>query len=77
MFNLLINLIRVNQDLKDAKNQNELIFFTTRKKELINNKIWFAIFSEIIRIQLYKPMYIPVFLILMMIKLWSAKFHFS
>jgi hypothetical protein len=65
---LLISLININFDIKKSKSKAELILFTKIKLSLIQKKILFNVLSEIISIQINKPLYIPALFILLLSK---------
>jgi len=68
MINILIKLVSIHLKIRKIKNQGEFFSLRYLEKELIQNNLLIAILSEIIRIQINKPLYIPALILLLSFK---------
>jgi len=67
----LIQLIKIHLHIKKSTREEDLPLFTQAKLSLIKESILFNILSEIINIQVNKPLYFPILTIMLLLKILS------
>lgn len=68
MIKELFQIAIIQLEMKDSNNSGDFFRLKISKKNLIGKSIFLSVFSEIISIQLNKPLYIPILSFFLILK---------